>query len=151
MHTYSYLDPGIVPRYLCSKSTQENLGLRIRISQDYPEGFWFEILRVLLLGLSWDILVPIPSLENPGLKVRNSQDYPGINYRIFLRFSGEIQGILGLFSQGYKLSTGDVWKAPRHSRMSWMCIASNAFKYEVLADPFTVQGFWSKSKSIDML
>ena len=100
MHSYSYLDPGIVLRYLCSRSTLENLGLRIRISQDYPEGFWPEILRVLLLGLSWDILVPIPSLENPDLRIRNSQDYPGINYRIFLRFSGEIQGNLGLFSQG---------------------------------------------------
>ena len=103
MHSYSYLDPGIVLRYLCSRSTLENLGLRIRISQDYPEGFWPEILRVLLLGLSWDILVPIPSLENPDLRIRNSQDYPGINYRIFLRFSGEIQGNLGLFSQGIDL------------------------------------------------
>ena len=149
MLSYSYLDPGIVLRYLCSRSTLENLG--IRISQDYPEGFWPEILRVLLLGLSRDILVPIPSLENPGLRIRNSQDNPGINYRIFLRFSEEIQGILGLFSQGYKLSTGVIWKAPRHSRRPWMFIASNAFKYEVLADPFTVQGFWSNSKSIDML
>lgn len=64
-------------------------------------GFWPEILHVLILGLSWDILVPIPSLENPGLRIRSSQDYPGINYRIFLRFSKEIQEIPGLFSQHY--------------------------------------------------
>ena len=115
MHSYSYLDPGIVLRYLCSRSTLENLGLRIRISQDYPEGFWPEILRVLLLGLSWDILVPIPSLENPDLRIRNSQDYPGINYRIFLRFSGEIQGNLGLFSQGIVF----LWFSMASSSWEW--------------------------------
>ena len=39
---------------------------------------------------------------------------------------------VGSFPSTYKLSTGEVRKVPRHSPRPWWCIASSAFKYEVI-------------------
>ena len=39
---------------------------------------------------------------------------------------------VGSFPSTYKLSTGEVRKVPRHSPRPWWCIASSAFKFEVI-------------------
>ena len=48
----------------------------------------------------------------------------------------------GSFASTYKLSPGDVRKAPRHSRRPWWCIASSAFKYEILDDTIHRKTTW---------